>query len=60
MPPDLVNAHEGLDKAVLVAYGLQPSSSDAEVLAQLFTRFGELSAPLGLGGAVASKGRKRK
>jgi hypothetical protein len=60
MPPDLAKAHESLDKTVLLAYGLQPSSSDTEVLAKLFTRFGELSAPLALGGDVASKGRRRK
>jgi hypothetical protein len=60
MPPDLTKAHESLDKAVLSAYGLRPLSNDAEVLAQLFKRFGELSAPLALEGAAVPKARQRK
>lgn len=46
MPPDLAKAHESLDKAVLAAYGLHLSSSDVEVLGALFTRYGELVAPM--------------
>lgn len=46
MPPDLLKAHEQLDRVVLVAYGLKPSATDAEVLSALFTRYEELTAPL--------------
>ena len=55
MPPDLAKAHEGLDKAVLSAYGLRPSSNDAEVLSTLFTRYEELVAPM-----IGVMGKKRK
>jgi hypothetical protein len=60
MPPGLAKAHEGLDKAVLTAYSLRPTSSDAEVLTRLFDRFAELSAPLALETAASPKGRQRK
>jgi hypothetical protein len=46
MPPDLLKAHEQLDRVVLAAYGLKPSATDAEVLAALFSRYEELTAPL--------------
>ena len=57
MPPDLAKAHEGLDKAVLSAYGLRPSSSDADVLTTLFTRYEELTAPLA--GMMGKKSKRR-
>jgi hypothetical protein len=60
MPPGLAKAHESLDKAVLTAYSLRPTSSDAEVLTRLFDRFAELSAPLALETAASPKGRQRK
>jgi hypothetical protein len=46
MPPDLLKAHEQLDRVVLAAYGLKPSATDAEVLSALFTRYEELVAPM--------------
>lgn len=60
MPPDLLKAHEQLDRVVLVAYGLKPSATDAEVLSALFTRYEELTAPLAAGMAAKPKGRTKK
>lgn len=45
MPARLVKAHKELDKAVLAAYGLKPSVSDGELLAELFRRYAELLEP---------------
>ena len=47
MPPDLLKAHEQLDRVVLAAYGLKPSATDAEVLSALFGRYEEMTAPMG-------------
>jgi hypothetical protein len=55
MPPDLLKAHEQLDRVVLAAYGLKPSATDAEVLSALFTRYEELVAPM-----IEMMGKKRK
>ncbi len=60
MPPDLLKAHEQLDRVVLAAYGLKPSATDAEVLSALFTRYEELTAPLAAGMAAKPKGRAKK
>ena len=60
MPPDLLKAHEQLDRVVLVGYGLKPSATDAEVLSALFTRYEELTAPLAAGMAAKPKGRTKK
>jgi hypothetical protein len=49
MPADLTKAHQDLDKAVLTAYGLKPNATDAEVLAELFSRYEKLTSPLGFG-----------
>ena len=57
MPPDLIKAHDELDRVVLAAYGLKPSATDAEVLSALFTRYEELTAPLAAG--MANKGAKK-
>jgi hypothetical protein len=46
MPPDLLKAHEQLDRVALAAYGLKPSATDAEILSGLFTRYEELVAPM--------------
>jgi hypothetical protein len=46
MPEDLAIAHQNLDKAVLLAYGLKPAATDPEVLSALFKRYGELVAPM--------------
>ena len=46
MPSELRKAHQQLDKAVLAAFGLKISVSDEEVLAELFTRYDELTRGL--------------
>jgi len=57
MPPDLAKAHEGLDRAVLMAYGLKPVATDAEVLGELFMRYEALVAPMaGIMGNRRKKG----
>jgi hypothetical protein len=57
MPADLVKAHEVLDKAVLIAYGLKPAATDAEILGELFARYERLVAPLAQ--MMNKAGRKR-
>ena len=57
MPPDLLKAHEQLDRVVLAAYGLKSSATDAEVLSALFTRYEELTAPMA--GMMDKKSKKR-
>ena len=42
MPPDLVKAHEGLDRAVASAYGVKGYESEDEVVAFLMDRYQEL------------------
>lgn len=44
MPDDLRKAHEANDKAVLKAYGLKPSSSEAEIVQHLFKMYEELTS----------------
>jgi len=46
MPRDLVEAHQKLDHEVLAAYGLKASSTESEILANLFTRYSALTATL--------------
>ena len=46
MPHDLVEAHQKLDREVLAAYGLKASSTESEILANLFTRYSALTATL--------------
>jgi len=46
MPRDLVEAHKKLDREVLAAYGLKASSTESEILANLFTRYSALTADL--------------
>jgi hypothetical protein len=57
MPANLVKAHQDLDKAVLMAYGLKPAATDAEVLGELFARYERLVAPLA--GMMEKKRKKR-
>jgi hypothetical protein len=57
MPPDLLKAHEQLDRVVLAAYGLKSSATDAEVLSALFTRYEELVAPMA--GMMEKKSKKK-
>jgi hypothetical protein len=60
MPPDLVKAHHDLDTAVLKAYGLKPTPTDAEVLSELFGRYAELTRGLldGVSATKPARGRK--
>lgn len=46
MPPDLVKAHQALDKAVDAAYGKTGFKTEAERVAFLFERYQQLTAPL--------------
>jgi hypothetical protein len=59
MPPDLVKAHHDLDAAVMKAYGLKPTSTDAEVLSELIRRYAELTRGL-LDGVSATKPVRRR
>ena len=62
MPPELVKAHQALDRAVDAAYGRTTFKSEAERVAFLFERYQQLIAPLGISSekAVKSRGRKIK
>lgn len=46
MPPDLVKAHQTLDKSVDAAYGKTSFKTEAERVAFLFERYQQLTAPL--------------
>ena len=46
MPRDLVEAHQKLDREVLIAYGLKASATESEILTNLFTRYSALTADL--------------
>jgi type I restriction-modification system DNA methylase subunit len=46
MPRDLVDAHHKLDREVLAAYGLKPTSTESEILSNLFGRYSALTADL--------------
>ena len=59
MPKDLVDAHNTLDRLVLSAYGLKSDSTEADILANLFARYAELTADL-LTELPAKKTRKKK
>jgi hypothetical protein len=56
MPPELVKAHQTLDRAVDAAYGKTAFKSEAERVAFLFERYQQLTAPL----MPPTKGGKRK
>lgn len=56
MPPELVRAHQTLDRAVDAAYGKTAFKSEAERVAFLFERYQQLTAPL----MPPTKGAKRK
>lgn len=55
MPPELVKAHQTLDKAVDAAYGKSGFKSEAERVAFLFECYQHLTAPLALTGAKMTK-----
>ena len=46
MPPELVKAHQTLDRSVDAAYGKQTFKTEAERVAFLFERYQVLTAPL--------------
>lgn len=46
MPPELVKAHQSLDRSVDAAYGKSVFKSEAERVAYLFERYQQLIAPL--------------
>lgn len=57
MPPELVKAHQSLDRAVDTAFGKTAFKTEAERVAFLFERYQELVAPLV---GVESKGIKKR
>ena len=48
MPPELVKAHQALDRAVDAAYGKTSFKTEAERVAFLFERYQQLTTPLAL------------
>ncbi|NVO00677.1 MAG: hypothetical protein HXX17_15280, partial [Geobacteraceae bacterium] len=58
MPPELVKAHQQLDRAVDAAYGKSSFATEAERVAFLFERYQQLTAPLAMAVKPAKKGRK--
>lgn len=56
MPADLLKAHQKLDKAVDMAYGVKGFDSEAKRVAYLFERYETLVAPL----AITTSIKKRK
>ena len=56
MPPELVRAHQRLDRAVDAAYGKKSFASEAERVAFLFERYQALTSLL----PVARTGKSRK
>jgi N-6 DNA Methylase len=59
MPPELVKAHQALDRAVDAAYGKNAFKTEAERVAFLFERYQQLSVPLALAEKTVKK-RVRK
>jgi hypothetical protein len=60
MPPELVKAHQALDRAVDAAYGVKGFASEAERVAFLFARYQQLTAPLDHAEAKPLRRRKPK
>ena len=58
MPPELVKAHQALDRAVDAAYGRTAFATEAERVAFLFERYQQLTAPLALAAKPAKRGKK--
>ncbi|HCE66982.1 MAG: methylase [Geobacteraceae bacterium GWC2_55_20] len=58
MPPELVKAHQALDRAVDAAYGKIAFKTEAERVAFLFERYQALTAPLVVGEKPAKKNAK--
>ena len=59
MPKDLVDAHNTLDRLVHSAYGLKGEPTEADILANLFARYAELTGDL-LTKLPAKNTRKKK
>ncbi|MDX9751575.1 MAG: class I SAM-dependent DNA methyltransferase [Flavobacteriales bacterium] len=60
MPPNLVKAHQALDKAVDKCYRAQPFQSDAKRVEWLFELYEKYSAGLLAASAKAPAGRRKK
>jgi hypothetical protein len=60
MPPDLVKAHEQLDKAVEQCYRSKPFESDRERVEYLFQLYEQLTAPLTALADKPKRTRKKK
>ena len=59
MPPELVKAHQTLDRAVDAAYGKTTFKTEAERVAFLFERYQQLTAPLGFASEKLAKSKRR-
>jgi hypothetical protein len=57
MPPELVKAHQTLDRAVDAAYGKTTFKTEAERVAYLFERYQQLTAPLAMTAKPVRKGK---
>lgn len=60
MPPELVKAHEQLDKAVEQCYRSKPFESDRERVEYLFQLYEQLTAPLTAQADKSKRTRKKK
>ncbi len=60
MPPELVKAHEQLDKAVEQCYRAKPFESDRERVEYLFQLYEQLAAPLTAQADKPKRTRKKK
>ena len=60
MPPELVKAHEQLDKAVEQCYRSKPFESDRERVEYLFQLYEQLTAPLTAQADMPKRTRKKK
>jgi hypothetical protein len=58
MPPELVKAHQTLDRAVDTAYGVKGFATEAERVAFLFQRYQQLTTPLVQAAKPVKKPRK--
>jgi hypothetical protein len=58
MPPELVKAHQALDRAVDAAYGKTTFKTEAERVAFLFERYQNLTAPLAHVRNIVKKSKK--
>jgi hypothetical protein len=60
MPPELVKAHQALDKAVDASYGVKGFASEAERVAFLFALYQQLTGPLAQAETKPVRRRKSK